>query len=434
MFEDILVYSPILIPSLIGILIILYFFLPSVVGEYGHIFGEVTALLLITMPFWLPILGIIVFWNVWVIYVRSRYIAGVKYIILELKIPQEVTKSPLAMETFLMALHQTGGETTFIDRWWKGKTRPQFSLEIISIEGQIKFLIRTEERYRSLIEAGLYAQYPDIEIHDFPDYTKSVHFDPKENDLYVIDFKLAKANPYPIKTYVDYGIENEQLEEDTKIDPINHLLEFMGSIGANQQLWLQIILRGHKDDQRKPGHLFGKTDLWKDEAKAEIEKIRKGTIPKEGETKFPNPTKGEQERIAALERSVSKLPFDVGMRTVYFGQKGFYDGVHIGAIRTLLRSYTAPHLNSFKPTDWLDGFDYPWQDFRGMRQNKVKREGLEAYKRRSYFYPPFQGKQFNVLNVEELASVFHLPGQVTKTPNLERLPSKRSQAPGNLPI
>jgi hypothetical protein len=437
MFGDFLITAPLFIAGAILVVGGLVYFLPTVAAEYVVLIKQSIAFLLITMPYWLPVFGVLFFWRTWVVYVRARYLANLKHILMEIKLPQEVVKSPLAMETFMMALQQTGGETTFIDRWWKGQVRATFSLEIISIEGQIKFIIYTQEKYRNLITAALYAQYPDIEIHEIPDYTKSFQYDPRENDLYIIDFKFASPNPYPIKTYVDYGIENEQVDEEQKVDPINHILEYMGSMGPNQQCWLQIIIRGHKKDRIKKGHLLEKTDGWMDDAKQEIEKIRASSIQKTDsdlKVKFPNPTKGEQNRIAALERSISKIPFDAGVRAVYMGKNGFFNGTNISGLRTLLRTYSAPDLNGFKPTDWLDGFDYPWEDFMGIRKRRKKRLGLEAYKRRSYFYRPFLGKQVLVLNTEELASIFHLPGKVARTPTLNRLPSKRSEAPGNLPV
>lgn len=391
--------------------------------------------ILYTSFIWLPLLLFFIFWKLWLEYIRAKFIYKLEWVLLEIKIPQEITKSPLAMETFLMSLYQTGGEGTFIDRYWKGQSRATFSLEIVSIEGVVKFYIYTQKKFRSLIESGLYAQYQNIEIHEAVDYTRSVYLDLKEMDLFVTDYALTQPDPFPIKTYIDYGLDKESVEDEYKIDPINTIIEFMGSIGANQQAWLQLVIRAHKKEYPKAGTLLEKTDKWKDEAKAEIDKIRKGTIPKdEKDAKFPNPTKGEQERMLALERSVSKIPFDVGIRAIYVGKKDVFNSAISGSVRGLLKAYDAPHLNSFKPDGWLGGFDYPWQDFRDIRKNKKKKKGLEAYKRRCFFDLPFKDGAKMVLNVEELASIFHLPGRVTTTPNLNRIPSKKSQAPSNLPI
>lgn len=432
MFEDVIIYSPLWLSAIIIPALAVIFFSPLLSQQYLDLFANVFSWIAMSSFFWFPFFLIYAFWKTWTLYIRSRYLYSLGWVLLEIKLPQEITKSPLAMETFLMHLYQTGKETTFIDKYLKGQLRAHFSLEIVSIEGQVKFFIYTQKGFRKLIEAGLYAQYHTIEIHEAPDYTKSFNFNPNENDLYVIDYKLKNADPYPIKTYIDYSLEKESVDEENKVDPINTIIEFMGSIGPNQQAWLQLIIRAHKKNRRKPGTWFDETDTWKDEAKAEIEKIRKEAVTKD-DTKFPNPTKGQQERIAALERSISKYPFDVGVRSIYLGKKDFFNGANISGLRALLRAYSAPHLNEFSPTNWVDGFDYPWQDYNNIRQNKEKRDGLEAFKRRSFFYKPAIGKPV-ILNVEELASIFHLPGQVSQTPNLSRIPSKRSQAPSNLPI
>ncbi|MEI6057721.1 MAG: hypothetical protein WCQ60_02000 [bacterium] len=433
---ELVIWYPVWIPAAFLVSLAIVTIFPQTTGLALVLFSQVPIFLGETFLIWFPFLLLIATWRMWMQYIRAKFIAKLKFVLLELKVPQEVTKSPLAMETFLMSLHQTGMETTFLDRHWKGNLRAYYSLEIISVEGDVKFYIYTQERFKKFIEAGLYAHYQNIEIHEVPDYSHSVSLDKNDLDMYIIDYKKKSADPLPIKTYVDYGIDNEQMEEETKIDPISTVVEFLGSIGANQQCWLQFVIRAHKKEQKKAGTFFEKTDRWKDEAKKEIEKIRAAALPKGSDgTKFPNPTKGEQERIAAIERGQSKLSFDVGIRSIYMGKKGFFNGTNITGQRTLLRSYHAAHLNNFGPTNWLDGFDYPWEDFRGIRKSIVRRHGLEAYKRRAFFYGPHsEHSAIMVLSVEELASLFHLPGQVVQTPTMGRLVSKKGQAPGNLPI
>ena len=64
-------------------------------------------------------------------------------------------------------------------------------------------------------------------------------------------------------------------------------------------------------------------------------------------------------------------------------------------------------------------------------------EMLEAYKRRSFFNTPFKNFHNNpfILTTEEVATLFHFPSaMVAATPTLARLPSKKAEAPANLPI
>jgi hypothetical protein len=39
-----------------------------------------------------------------------------------------------------------------------------------------------------------------------------------------------------------------------------------------------------------------------------------------------------------------------------------------------------------------------------------------------------------VLSTEELATLYHFPGAIAATPSINRIPSKKSEAPANLPI
>ena len=46
---------------------------------------------------------------------------------------------------------------------------------------------------------------------------------------------------------------------------------------------------------------------------------------------------------------------------------------------------------------------------------------------------PFFHPVYFVLNVEELATIWHFPGQILKVPTLERIESKEAAPPTNLP-
>lgn len=395
-------------------------------------------------PVMLAFILAVIFWDLWVDYVRSKQFLGLKYTILEIKLPKETNKSPQAMEIVLNSLHNTSDGSMFA-QFWKGETRPWYSLEMISIEGQVKFLIWTEDRRKQGVMNAVYSQYPEVEIKEMAeDYSKGVQFDPKIWKVWAAEFKLTKSDAYPIKTYVDYGLDKDPKEE-YKVDPLLPLLEFLGSVGPNQQVWVQILIRAHKKEQRKPGHLFVKYDAWKAAAEKEINEILKrdpktkvaGDVnPETGWAKLPTISKPEQDIVEALGRSVSKLPFDVGIRAYYLAKKEIFNTPFgIGGLIGNMKHFNTEHLNGFAPNGdkWTPSLSDPWQDYHDMRRNRFSRVALKAYRRRSYFYQPFMAKPF-VLNSEELATIYHFPGSVAATPTLERVPSKRAQAPGNLPV
>ena len=97
-----------------------------------------------------------------------------------------------------------------------------------------------------------------------------------------------------------------------------------------------------------------------------------------------------------------------------------------------MKQFASENLNGFKP-DSPTNFNYPWQDVRGKRLLMKKQAMFDAYRKRGYFYFPHQYKPM-ILNTEELATIFHFPGKVASTPNLDRIGSRRGEAPSNLPI
>ena len=391
----------------------------------------------IFMPIWLPAIFLVLLFNAWIRYKRAKFWQKEGSVLLEIKLPREIMKSPLAMEIVLGAFHQTGSEGTWINRIWKGQTRSSFSLEMVSLGGNVRFFIWTKPKHRNAIESQIYSQYPGIEIYEVEDYTKPFYYDPNKNEIYACEFVLTKPDPYPIKTYVDYGLDRDPKEE-FKIDPMTAVVEFLGSITAGHNIWIQILIRAHK--KRRLADVFGeREDSWKDEMEKEKDKIIEKLKVKKEEGGFPRiPSKGEADVIAALERSVSKFPFDCGIRAVYIADKDKYNPTNIGGILGSVKQYSSLNLNGFKPNGWLFDIDYPWQEWWGKKE-KIKPKVLEEYKFRRFFYSPWKGKKFHgskpfVLNAEELATIYHFPGAVASTPTFERVPSKKFEAPPNLPI
>lgn len=106
------------------------------------------------------------FLKAWRKYARAKFFAGEKYTLLEIKIPKNNTKSPVAMEIVFNALYQGGKDYEFKKKYISGEVRPWFSLEICSFDGTVHFYIWTKTKFKELLENQLYSQYSDIEIND----------------------------------------------------------------------------------------------------------------------------------------------------------------------------------------------------------------------------------------------------------------------------
>jgi hypothetical protein len=415
----------------------------SAFTDFGpQLLYPVVSVVIGLMPIWLPIfLGWLVI-DVWFRYVRYQFIKKEGSVLLEIKLPKELPRSPHAMEVFLTSIWQKGS-VTWIDSYFKGKIRPWFSLEIVSLEGKIHFYIWTMKKYRSLIESHLYGQFPGIEVVEAVDYAKAARHDLDHMAMWgtMYDFELSDA--YPIKSYIDFGLDKTGLDEEDKIDPLTSLLEYMGSIGKGEQLWFQILIQAHRKVGIKDGHLVTRPD-YKKAAQAEIQAIREKTMFKSGDSDFsyPNPTKMQSEVIAAIERHLVKWPFETCLRGVYLATKDAakipvrVSGV-IGAWRAWSGNTSDGEIgfNQIKLGTFTD-FDHPWEDFMRMRRSSRERKMLDAYKRRSYFQWPYKHwlQKPHILSTEEVASLYHFPGALAQVPGLERIPSKKSEAPSNLPV
>jgi hypothetical protein len=210
------------------------------------------------------------------------------------------------------------------------------------------------------------------------------------------------------------------------VDPLTPIIEFLGSIKPNEQVWMQFMIMAARTPWKKEGEEIV-NEIMKRDAKTKSTRDQSDA----GFPIIPSLSDGEREVIKILERSISKLGFEVGMRTLYFAQPAI-DKNNIAGILGTIKQFNSQNLNGFKRAEDTS-FDYPWQDFFGMRLARMKMRYFDAYRRRSYFVLPYVTKSF-VLNTEELATIFHFPGGVSKTPTFERIMSKRAEPPSNLPV
>jgi hypothetical protein len=276
-------------------------------------------------------------------------------------------------------------------------------------------------------------------------------------DIWTCQYEFVKPDPYPIKTYVDYGLSDDP-DEELKVDPLVSLIEILGTVNKEDQIWFQFIARAHKAES----NIFNKRqpDRWIEQAKEEIQKIiDTASVEREGEL-VPSQAKmttDKKDLIDALSRSIAKYPLDVGIRCVQVYPKGQRGHVRADVIKGAFRPFGSTNLNSIKPND--QDFNYYWQDpatyfpflqvFMKPRNARLGEHLFHSYRMRSYFFYPYQPGPhipflpwsshshplpIMVMNTEELATLYHFPGSTSRAPALKRIPSKRAEAPANLPV
>ena len=127
--------------------------------------------------------------------------------------------------------------------------------------------------------------------------------------------------------------------------------------------------------------------------------------------KGPEISERNKTRIAEAEKKATKLGYEVKIRLAYLGENQTNAKLRMQALVGTFKQFNSTNLNGFKPIKAAYG-----------------KEFLEKYRRRAFF-----GEGF-ILNIEELASVFHLPHTNVETPNIVWASAKTAEPPSKLPV
>ncbi|MBI2065678.1 MAG: hypothetical protein HYT68_01245 [Candidatus Zambryskibacteria bacterium] len=403
----------------------------------SEFFLKVLGFVLATWPVWLPLFLVSLLFITWFSYKRREWIREQGSVLLEIKLPRTIDKSPAAMEMVIEGLWEDV-VGTLTDVYLKGRVRDFFSLEIVSLGGEVKFFIWALAKWKNIIESRIYAQYPGAEVFETEDYALKVLWDPEKMGMFGITTKLVKADAYPIKTYIDYELEKGNKEQEEIVDPIVPVLEYLGSLKPGELAGIQILIQGHRKESFQDTRIFVKPD-WQEDIKKEIKKIiEKESLvtPKPDKPLLiPYLTKTQDDTIKAIQRNAGKLAFNTMVRIVYVAPLDIFDKTKGTGIIGSMRQFGSKNLNGIRPNKFMS-IEYPWKDFRDREKRRLQRTHIDAYKRRSFFDVPYKhlnGKPY-ILTTEELATIFHFPGATATTPTLTRVPSKKAEAPANLPV
>lgn len=396
--------------------------------------------LLFAAPLWIPMVLYPFTLKRYIDANKMAWIAKQDHVLLEIKMPRDTRRTPLAMETVFSSMHIGGGETTWYKRIIEGRSRPWYSYEMASIGGRVHYFVWMRSGWRRPFESYIYAQYPGVEVIEAMDYSRLIDPSHDPYTMTAFEFYKTKPDPYPIKTYVEYGLDKVQKPEE-QVDPMAQVIEVMGSLGPKEQLWVQFVVRIHK------GEKYGEDQkrTWKDEAKDVLKELKEEDAVtneyvdangvKKTSISYPNPTRAMASRIEAVEKNTGKQAYDVGIRGIYCAPRDSAYGTMGGILVNLFKPYNSEQFNSLMPSNgrWSNHFnDYPWEDKHGHHAAHSNHSVLEFYRMRAFFHPPYIG-EYNVMSVEELATMYHVPSSSVTTPSLPRIQSTTSEAPSNLP-
>lgn len=429
------------------------------------------ALVSNTWWLWAPVLLFAASFELWKLYLKSRYFKGLKWVFLEVRIPRDIQKTPEAMEQIFFGLQGMFWDFDPWENYWEGLQHDFIVFEMASMGGETRFYVKAPVFFRNMVEAQIYAQYPESEIVEAEDYTKQLpdKVPNAEWDMFGVEFKLIKEDAYPVRTYRDFLTLVAGDKEFEKVDPFSSIAELFGKLGPGEHLGYHLLFRPVQNDKwRKDGEalvakLIGKKESPKKGVVAKtlepLEPLATGwgdalrplfglepgegaPPPKReeqsGSTLMQHLSPGTKDIVAAIERNIMKPAFDVVVRMCYVAKRDSFSMSHIASFVGALKTYNTQTLNGFRLNSatiatktqwWLPSFMT-----RDLKNHK-KSLYYQYYRARKIFNDTWNLKSVPItLNAEEMATIYHYPGMTAKAPLMPRIDAKRSEPPASLPV
>ena len=384
-------------------------------------------------------------WMLWVQWRQEKYATGLSHTILAIDIPRQNEQTAKAVEQIFSHIAGAYSGLDNYEKYWLGKFQGTFSFEIASLGGYVQFFVHCQNKYRDLVESAFYAQYPDAEIVEVTDYTGEVpsRFPDEDWDLFGTEFILKRPSHLPIRTHIQF---EHSIAEDPFKDPMSGMLEVMSSLKPGEHLWLQFLITPTDTGWRDKGEVEvakmagRKKAPKKSVVQSVIEMPMQAVQELTGIGASAEPTKdsgkstdllltltpGERQVLEAIQFKLSKIGFETKIRMVYSGRRGVFSKGRVTMLKGAMGQFTALNMNEFKGygpvTTKTDYFYQRWTN--PSKQMTI----LRNYRKRSR-----AGATPYILNIEELATVYHFPVWQVKAPLVKKTEAKRSEPPPRLP-
>ena len=357
---------------------------------------------------WMPIVTVLMFLT-WRNYRKIEDFTPVESVLLVLEIPRTNDKQELAAEQLFASLHGILRDNKELRL--SGGHQEHISFEIASVNGQIRFYVWVPKTLQSFVEGQIYSQYPTVQIHQADeDYTEHE----RDHEVaYSTELTLTTDEFLPIRTFQNF-----------EVDPLAGITGTLAKLETTgEELWIQVLVRPIPDD-------------WQNAADRYINSIKNGRMfslpgfggsmqwligvlgalwqpPEQGANQSTAVELSDRDktRISEAEKKATKLGYEVKIRLVYMGESQTNAKLRMQALVGTFKQFNSTNLNGFHAVKGAFG-----------------KEFIDKYRKRSFIGDGF------ILNIEELASVFHLPHTNVETPNIVWASSKTAEPPSKLPV
>lgn len=296
---------------------------------------------------------------------------------------------------------------------------PSVAFEIASQIGgtDISFYVCVPKYLETAFEKYVQGVYPRAIVEKVPqDYTI---FEPQ--GVTAGAYLKLKENPlFPISTY-------QNLEKDPLSTVTNNLSKVLADEGAAVQIIIRPLvglnlrqkgekaltkIREGKSARVAVAEVF-QSGFFK--IVEELFKSPEGSKEKGKETdSLKNKQQGiDQRDYDAIQSKIQKQPLEVNIRIIASAKTGARAEEILGHLQSAFSQFSLSAINSLEPKDVYKG--------------ELKKLIYD------FSFRNFNSKQANILNLEELASIYHFPTHFTETPYIKAAKSGTAAPPSDLP-
>jgi len=334
---------------------------------------------------------------------------GDQYSLLSISVPKNNDKTPLAAEQMFAALHGIFRSDAEI--------QTQISFEMVSRKGGIRFYIHVPKHLREFVLSQVYAQYPTVEIDELD--TDYALIDPGSN-IAAAELEFTKPRVYPVKTFQNF-----------EVDPLSAITGVLSATNESEEIWTQLIIRPIDDswqvegetvvkDIKEPPQKSKRTlELAAEEMKNFTTDFVKSVFTGSGGELKEEKKKDDkkelsgpvQQAIKGIEEKITKLGYEATIRIVGVAPNSFEARAKLEQVIGAYKQFNSLNMNSFAASNITDD-----------------KAALELFRSRD------AGNAVLLLNVTELASLYHFPSETVTTPTIAWAGSKKGEPPPNLPL
>ncbi len=312
--------------------------------------------------------------------------------VLLLRVPRTNEKKELAAEQMFASIH--GLLLKERSSLFGRTTREHLSFEIASLHKQTGFYIWVPEHLVSYIEEQVYAQYPSVQISEVEDYM--LHGNEYSAHIYT-DVVLQANDVLPIKTFPSF-----------EVDPLAAITASLTKLEENERAVIQFLVRPIFNSWYSKAQKYA-SNLQNGSSFGSLARALVSGV-EDQPAKQLSPV--DQARIKASEEKSQKLAYETKIRVVYEGNVSATEAnMRLQAIVASFKQFNSNNLNGFTSKK-IHNFT----------------SGTNILSDRA-----FTGIGF-ACNIEEVASLFHLPHTNVETPFLQWASARTAEPPANLPI